>query len=81
MTSAGSSIIGWGRWAAGARLVARVAPIDVTIHPVPAFDDRFEVGMLWRERSHRDPASAWLRDQFRTAAAALDAPAARSDSP
>jgi DNA-binding transcriptional LysR family regulator len=44
------------------RLVHRASRLQVV--PAPVTVPKYTMGMVWHERSHRDPAHQWLRDQI-----------------
>jgi DNA-binding transcriptional LysR family regulator len=49
------------------RLAARVANDGaLRVMPLPFESPAFEISQLWHERSHRDPAHAWLRGVVQT---------------
>lgn len=45
-----------------ARSVRGAVPLQVTASPLDV--PGFEMGMVWHDRVHRDPAHGWLRDQI-----------------
>ena len=51
------------------RLLPIVDSQSVDIYDLPLPTDQFEIGMLWHQRSHQDPASRWIRMLFAEAAA------------
>jgi DNA-binding transcriptional LysR family regulator len=59
-----------------ARLVSAMGNTQlIDIYDLPLAVDRFEISMLWHQRTHRDAASVWIRRLF--AEAALCAPATK----
>lgn len=42
----------------------RSCPRDLATRPAPAVIGDLNYWLLWHERSHRDPAAAWLRDRL-----------------
>lgn len=56
-------------FAPGKLFTALALPKSIGLCPSPLPATTFEVGLLWHQRTHRDPASMWLRQIFIEAAA------------
>ena len=50
-------------------LTALTLPDTIAVISSPVSNETFEIGLMWHQRTHRDPASHWLRELFIEASA------------